>query len=140
MEGVPGFYLHEKGYWTVRFSGQISGILIPAIGIDGLIKGMQILLDTPFKHQEDPPEKAEIHLAFLGVKEQGCHLRQPGTFRGKSFFQDNLCYGGAAESGYCPLSDGKVFCGSGGSKQRKASGAAVCPACTERHGTGGGGP
>ena len=40
VEGVPGFYLHEKGYWTVRFSSRASGILIPAVGIDGLISGM----------------------------------------------------------------------------------------------------
>ena len=44
LEGVPGFYLHDKGYWTIRFSSRASGILIPAIGIDGLIRGMQILL------------------------------------------------------------------------------------------------
>ena len=46
VEGVPGFYLHEGGYWTVKFSSRAAGILIPAIGVDGLIRGMQILLDV----------------------------------------------------------------------------------------------
>lgn len=58
VEGVPGFYLHEGGYWTVKFSSRAAGILIPAIGVDGLIRGMQILLDVPFKNKGDPPEKA----------------------------------------------------------------------------------
>lgn len=58
VEGVPGFYLHEGRYWTLRFSSRTAGILIPAVGVDGLIRGMQILLDKPFKDKDAPPEKA----------------------------------------------------------------------------------
>ncbi len=87
VEGVPGFYLHEKGYWTVRFSSRISGILIPAIGIDGLIKGMQILLDTPFKDQEDPPEKAGTKYIWLSSasKNRGVTSGSPAHFVGSPF-------------------------------------------------------
>ncbi len=58
VAGVPGFYLHRGGYWTVKFSRRTAGILIPAVGMDGLIRGAQILLDVPMKDKDDPPEKA----------------------------------------------------------------------------------
>lgn len=57
VQGVPGFYQDKQGHWTVRFSTILSGILLPVVGFDGLIKGMQILLDKPLKNKEDPPEK-----------------------------------------------------------------------------------
>lgn len=57
VEGVPGFYQDKQGNWTVRFSSILSGILLPVVGFDGLIKGMQILLDKPLKNKDDPPEK-----------------------------------------------------------------------------------
>lgn len=87
LEGVPGFYLHEKGYWTVRFSRRASGILIPAIGIDGLIRGMQILLDTPFRDRDDPPEKAGTKYIWLSSagKNRGVTSGSPVHFAGDPF-------------------------------------------------------
>ncbi len=87
LEGVPGFYLHEKGYWTVRFSSRASGILIPAIGIDGLIRGMQILLDTPFRDRDDPPEKAGTKYIWLSSasKNRGITSGSPVHFAGNPF-------------------------------------------------------
>ena len=57
VQGVPGFYMDKNGNWTVNFSDYTSGILIPAVGIDGLIHGAQILLDKPMKNKDDPPDK-----------------------------------------------------------------------------------
>ena len=57
VQGVPGFYQDKQGNWTVRFSSFLSGILLPVVGFDGMIKGMQILLDKPLKDKDDPPEK-----------------------------------------------------------------------------------
>lgn len=57
VQGVPGFYLDDSGKWTVKFYSKTSGILIPAVGIDGLIHGAQILLDVPIKDKDDPPDK-----------------------------------------------------------------------------------
>jgi len=57
VEGVPGFYQDKNGNWTVRFTTVMSGILLPVVGFDGLIKGMQILLDKPMKYKDDPPDK-----------------------------------------------------------------------------------
>lgn len=56
VEGVPGFFQRD-GKWTVNFSSVTAGILIPARGIDGLIHGCQIRLDTPLKNENDPPDK-----------------------------------------------------------------------------------
>ncbi len=58
VEGVPGFYQDKNGIWTMRFSTATAGILLPVVGFDGLIQGMQILLDRPMKHKDDPPEKS----------------------------------------------------------------------------------
>ena len=56
--GVPGFYQDKNGNWTVNFTKRTSGILLPVVGFDGLIQGMQILLDIPIKNPDDPTEKA----------------------------------------------------------------------------------
>lgn len=58
VEGVPGFYRDDCGYWTMAFYKTTSGILIPAVGFDGRLQGFQIMLDVPLKDKDDPPEKA----------------------------------------------------------------------------------
>ena len=58
VEGVPGFYLDDSGRWTMNFYRKNAGILIPAVGYDGMIHGLQILLDIPLKQKDDPPDKA----------------------------------------------------------------------------------
>lgn len=87
VEGVPGFYLHEGGYWTAKFSSRTAGILIPAVGIDGLIHGMQILLDVPFKDKDDPPEKAGTKYIWLSssAKNMGVTSGSPVHFIGNPF-------------------------------------------------------
>ncbi len=56
VEGVPGFYQDKNGNWTVAFSSFAAGILLPVVGFDGLIQGMQILLDKPIRDKDDPPD------------------------------------------------------------------------------------
>lgn len=87
VEGVPGFYLHENGCWTAKFSSRTAGILIPAIGIDGLIRGMQILLDVPFKDKDDPPEKAGTKYIWFSssAKNRGVTSGSPVHFIGNPF-------------------------------------------------------
>lgn len=87
VEGVPGFYLHEGGYWTAKFGSRTAGILIPAIGIDGLIHGMQILQDVPFKDRDDPPEKAGTKYIWLSssTKNMGVTSGSPVHFIGNPF-------------------------------------------------------
>lgn len=87
VQGVPGFYLNENGEWTVKFHKCTAGILIPAIGIDGMIKGAQILLDTPLKDKDDPPEKAGTKYLWLSssTKRMGTTSGSPVHFIGNPF-------------------------------------------------------
>ena len=57
VQGVPGFYQDGGGHWTMAFCQKTAGILIPAIGFDGMLQGFQIKLDIPLKNKDDPPEK-----------------------------------------------------------------------------------
>ena len=57
VQGVPGFYQDDGGHWTMAFHQKTAGILIPAIGFDGMLQGFQIKLDIPLKNKDDPPEK-----------------------------------------------------------------------------------
>lgn len=57
LKGVPGFYLDDKGRWTMKFFTRTSGIIIPIRGVEGLLRGLQIRLDHPIKNKDDPPEK-----------------------------------------------------------------------------------
>lgn len=52
VSGVPGFYVNENGEWTVNFHSKCSGILIPAVSIDGRISAAQIRLDRPFNNRK----------------------------------------------------------------------------------------
>ena len=85
VAGVPGFYQHENGYWTVKFTSRTSGILIPAVGMDGLIQGAQIMLDVPIKDKDDPPDKAGAKYIWLSSssKNMGITSGSPVHFVGK---------------------------------------------------------
>ena len=41
----------------MAFYKKTAGILIPAIGFDGMLQGFQIKMDIPLKKKDDPPEK-----------------------------------------------------------------------------------
>lgn len=62
VQGVPGFYLNDDGKWTVKFHKRTAGILIPAKGIDGLIRGAQIRLDVPIKDKDDLEKEGTKYL------------------------------------------------------------------------------
>ena len=55
VEGVPGFYLDDSGRWTMNFYRKNAGILIPAVGYDGMIHGLQILLDSCLLYTSPSP-------------------------------------------------------------------------------------
>lgn len=87
VQGVPGFYLDDNGRWTINFSNKTAGILIPCVGIDGLIKGLQILLDVPLKDKNDPPEKKGAKYIWLSSssKNMGVTSGSPVHFVGNPF-------------------------------------------------------
>ena len=84
VQGVPGFYLDANGKWTVNFTKRLSGILLPVVGFDGMIQGMQILLDVPFKDKNDPPDKQGAkYLWFASTsKHMGITSGSPVLFLG----------------------------------------------------------
>ena len=87
VQGVPGFYQLENGDWSVKFTKRTSGILITARGIDGLIHGVQILLDVPIKDKNDPPEKTGSKYIWLSssTKRMGVTSGSPVHFVGNPF-------------------------------------------------------
>ena len=84
VEGVPGFYLDDSGRWTMNFYRKNAGILIPAVGYDGMIHGLQILLDIPLKQKDDPPDKAGAKYIWFSSagKPKGTSSGSPAHFVG----------------------------------------------------------
>ena len=87
VQGVPGFYQDKQGNWTVAFSTRAAGILIPAVGLDGLYCGAQILLDIPLKDKDDPPDKPGAKYIWLSSvsKPMGASSGSPVHFVGDPF-------------------------------------------------------
>ena len=84
VQGVPGFYLHADGYWTINFSTKTAGILIPAVSWDGLIIGIQILLDVPIKPKGETSGKSGVKYIWLSSssKNMGTSSGSPMLFMG----------------------------------------------------------
>jgi len=87
LQGVPGFYTDNAGRWTINFSSRTAGILLPAVGMDGLICGMQIRLDTPLRRRDDPPGKSGAKYIWLSSvgKPNGVTSGSPLHFVGEPF-------------------------------------------------------
>lgn len=87
VEGVPGFYVGKDDKWTVNFNSVTAGIIIPAKGIDGMICGAQIRLDTPIREQESDPDKSGTKYLWLSSasKKRGVSSGSPVHFVGDPF-------------------------------------------------------
>lgn len=76
----------DKNVWRCNRCGA-AGILLPAVGMDGLICGMQIRLDTSLRRRDDPPGKSGakyIWLSSIG-KPHGVTSGSPLHFVGEPF-------------------------------------------------------
>ena len=84
VQGVPGFYMNDDGKWTVNFNSITAGIIIPARGIDGMMRGAQIRLDVPIKNKDDPSEKEGAKYLWLSSasKKMGITSGSPIHFVG----------------------------------------------------------
>lgn len=87
VEGVPGFYVGKDDKWTVNFNSVTAGIIIPAKGIDGMIRGAQIRLDTPIREQNDDAAKSGTKYLWLSSysKKRGVSSGSPVHFVGDPF-------------------------------------------------------
>ena len=87
VQGVPGFYMNDDGKWTINFNSVTAGIIIPARGMDGMLRGAQIRLDVPIKNKDDPPEKEGTKYLWLSSasKTMGVSSGSPVHFVGDPF-------------------------------------------------------
>lgn len=87
VQGVPGFYMDDQGHWTVKFHSHYAGILIPAVGIDGLIHGAQILLDVPIPDRGEKPGKSGTKYLWFSSssRHMGVSSGSPVHFVGNPF-------------------------------------------------------
>lgn len=87
VQGVPGFYQDYTGQWTVNFNQITAGILIPAVGMDGLLCGAQILLDFPLKDPGSPPDRTGAKYIWFSssTRRMGRTSGSPVHFAGNPF-------------------------------------------------------
>ncbi|MDD4509493.1 MAG: YodL domain-containing protein [Oscillospiraceae bacterium] len=87
VAGVPGFYLGKDDKWTVNFNTITAGIIIPARGIDRMVRGAQIRLDIPIKDKDAPPDKDGTKYLWLASsnKNLGVTSGSPIHFVGDPF-------------------------------------------------------
>ena len=111
VKGVPGFYLNDRGRWTMRFHQKTSGILIPIRGIDGLICGLQTRLDHPIKNKDDPPEKAGMKYLTLSTsgKNMGTSSGSPVHFIGDPCARVVFVTEGGLKAYICHALTGRTF-------------------------------
>ena len=135
VEGVPGFYRQRDGCWTVKFGRRTSGILIPAVGIDGLIQGAQTLLDVPFKDEGDPPEKAGTKYIWFSSsgREGGTTSGSPAHFVGDPFAETVYVTEGLLKADIAHVLLGQSFLAVAGANNGKALDA--CFALLAQNGT-----
>lgn len=108
IKGVPGFYIDNTGRWTMRFSSFCSGIIIPAIGLDGYIHALQIRLDKPF-------EDGTKYIWFSSVtKEQGVSSGSPVNLAGNPYSEVVYLTEGGLKAAVAHYLSGKTFLGNQG--------------------------
>lgn len=74
LEGVPGFFVNDKGYWDFYIKPRFAGILIPYISLQNQLLGFQIRLDEPFRERKkDGTVKFIRYLWFVSTDlNKGC--------------------------------------------------------------------
>lgn len=116
VQGVPGFYLDDSGVWTVKFYQRTAGILIPYRGVDGMIRGLQIRLDRPIRHDDDPPDKKGAKYLWLAStnKPQGVSSGSPIHFVGDPCSRVVYVTEGALKADVAHALMGRTFAATGG--------------------------
>lgn len=111
VKGVPGFYIDDRGRWTVRFHQRTSGILIPILSMDGRICGLQTRLDHPIKNKDDPPDKAGMKYLTLSTtgKNMGASSGSPVHFIGDPCSRVVYVTEGVLKAYICHALTGRTF-------------------------------
>ena len=116
VKGVPGFYVNDKGQWTVKFHQRTAGYLIPVRGVDGLIHGLQIRLNHPIKDENDPPEKEGAKYLWLSSsgKNMGTSSGSPVHFIGDPCARVVYVIEGGLKAYICHALMGRTFVATAG--------------------------
>lgn len=111
VQGVPGFYVNDKGHWTMRFHQRTAGFLIPIRGVDGMIRALQVRLDVPIKNPEDPPEKEGTKYLLFSTtgKNMGTNSGSPVHFIGDPCARVVYVIEGALKADICHALMGRTF-------------------------------
>lgn len=116
VQGVPGFFVDNAGKWTVRYFQRTAGIIIPYVGIDGLIQGLQTRLDVPIKGKDDPPDKVGMKYLWLASadKPMGVSSGSPVHFVGDPNARVVYVTEGALKADIAHALTGRTFAATGG--------------------------
>ena len=124
MQGVPGFFMDDTGKWTVRYFQRTAGIIVPYVGIDGLIQGLQTRLDVPIKGKDDPPDKVGMKYLWLASadKPMGVLLRESSPFVGDPHARVIYVTEGALKADIAHALSGRTFVATGGAGLHRTAG------------------
>lgn len=116
VQGVPGFFMDDTGKWTVRYFQRTAGIIVPYVGIDGLIQGLQTRLDVPIKGKDDPPDKVGMKYLWLASadKPMGVSSGSPVHFVGDPHARVIYVTEGALKADIAHALSGRTFVATGG--------------------------
>ena len=116
LQGVPGFFVDTTGKWTVRYFQRTAGIIIPYVGIGGLIQGLQTRLDVPIKDKDDPPDKVGMKYLWLASadKPMGVSSGSPIHFIGDPHARVVYVTEGALKADIAHALTGRTFAATGG--------------------------
>ena len=136
LEGVPGFYVGKDDKWTVNFNSITAGIIIPARGIDGMIRGAQIRLDTPIRDQDSDPGKSGTKYLWLSSasKKRGVSSGSPVHFVGDPFARVIYVTEGLLKADVAHFLMDRSFAATAGAQQCQQAGHVVCPVGRQRYG------
>ncbi|MCD7885216.1 MAG: sortase [Lachnospiraceae bacterium] len=107
LEGVPGFYMDDRGEWMISFYQYNSGILCPVYSENAMIAGFQIRMDEPFKGMK------YTWLTSAG-KRKGCSSKSPAGFFGSPDADAVYVTEGILKAAVAHLVTGKPFIGNPG--------------------------
>ena len=116
VQGVPGFFVDNTGKWTVRYFQRTAGIIVPYIGVDGLIQGLQTRLDVPIKGKDDPPDKVGMKYLWLASadKPMGVSSGSPVHYVGDPHARVVYVTEGALKANIAHALTGRTFAATGG--------------------------
>lgn len=117
LEGVPGFYQTKQGHWTMNCNPKCTGFFVPVISVTGLVQGLQIRMDHPFKGCK--------YIWYSSTdKEHGTPSGSPVHFVGDPTAKSVFVTEGSLKATIAHCLSGKTFLAVAGANQYESLGSA----------------